>query len=602
MTSVGEVLKLSSIRETIKVEFLLLLEGLDLEGQATKVLFVSPHLLSTFDAIGALKEIFSKEHGVVGVFPFGSEDGFISAQHALFIVYPNVETLRLLVVNLLAYSQKYPKTLLHVFFVPRKPLMVEHVLENEFQVLRSLPGLTLKEFDLDLVPLDDDILSMEQPLAFKHLMVDGDITILQWIARMLLKLQTSRFGTISLIRGKGSRASKIVHMLSQMQNEVGSEFLNDLTPEIESLFILDRSLDYITPVLTQLTYEGLIDELYGLDCGYVTFPFSLGEGSKVESGQRFFLNNGDRMFREIRDKNFTNVGSALHNKSVWVKQSYDRRKEVQQLKELKEFMKGLPEMQEIHRLIGIHTTIAAEIGKKTQSIEFRKRISIEQSIIQQINDKEVLEYIEELINKCAPIAEVLRLISMFSVVNGGLKVKTYDFLKENLLLSYGIPQILAVLFSLERCGLITKYDSKNLNYSAIRKHFNLWNENLQEQQPNDIAYSYSGYAPLSIRLVETMITQPEMWNTTGDLMDLIPGEKSEIRNKIELTGGLPITMVFFIGGITHAEISALRFLQTKLANMGKPRHILVGSTNITNGTQIMNSLMPLSAETIEQFH
>jgi hypothetical protein len=33
---------------------------------------------------------------------------------------------------------------------------------------------------------------------------------------------------------------------------------------IESLIIIDREVDFITPLLTQLTYEGLIDEKYGI--------------------------------------------------------------------------------------------------------------------------------------------------------------------------------------------------------------------------------------------------------------------------------------------------------------------------------------------------
>lgn len=36
------------------------------------------------------------------------------------------------------------------------------------------------------------------------------------------------------------------------------------SPKIDSLIILDRRVDMITPFLTQLTYEGLVDELIGI--------------------------------------------------------------------------------------------------------------------------------------------------------------------------------------------------------------------------------------------------------------------------------------------------------------------------------------------------
>ncbi|RNF12638.1 putative vacuolar protein sorting-associated protein [Trypanosoma rangeli] len=596
MNSRSEFLRLGGIRETIKVELASLLDSLDSGSRSTKVLYIAPHLLSTFEAIGLSEELFSSNHGVIGVFPYEAEIAFVSTQHAVFILNPDMENIRSLVVNILSNSKTHARTLIHVFFVPRKPLMIGHALENEYKLMRAVPGLSLGEFDLDLIPLEDDFLSMQQPLALKHLIADGDIALLQWIARMILKLQTSRFGAISLIRGKGTRATKVIQILHRMQSEVGSEFLTDLTPEIGSLFILDRTLDLLTPLMTQLTYEGLIDEFYNIDAGYVNFPFNLGDGAKLELGQRVFLNHADKVYGEIRDKNFANVGLTLYNKSVWIKKSYERRKEVQQLKELKEFMKGLPEMQELHRLIGMHTAVATEIGKRTQSIEFRRRVTMEQSIIQQVNEREVVDYIEELINKNVPIADVLRLISLYSLVNGGLKSKTYDFFKENIMLSYGIPQGLAAFFALERSGLITKHDNKQPNFSTIRKQLKLWYDALQEQQPNDISYVYSGYASLLVRLLEFMISHPENWNTPSDATDFVAGEKLEIRNEVEPSGVTPTTMVFVIGGITYAEISALRYVQTKLADAGRARRILVASTHITNGKQMIGSLLPFFTE------
>ena len=35
-------------------------------------------------------------------------------------------------------------------------------------------------------------------------------------------------------------------------------------PQIDRLLIIDRSTDLITPMLTQLTYEGLIDEAFSI--------------------------------------------------------------------------------------------------------------------------------------------------------------------------------------------------------------------------------------------------------------------------------------------------------------------------------------------------
>ena len=48
-----------------------------------------------------------------------------------------------------------------------------------------------------------------------------------------------------------------------MRREMGGADAQ-VTPQIDELIIIDRSIDMITPLLTQLTYEGLIDELVGI--------------------------------------------------------------------------------------------------------------------------------------------------------------------------------------------------------------------------------------------------------------------------------------------------------------------------------------------------
>ena len=42
---------------------------------------------------------------------------------------------------------------------------------------------------------------------------------------------------------------------------------------IDSLILLDRSVDMVTPLSSQLTYEGLIDETYGIKYSNTPPPF-----------------------------------------------------------------------------------------------------------------------------------------------------------------------------------------------------------------------------------------------------------------------------------------------------------------------------------------
>jgi hypothetical protein len=52
-------------------------------------------------------------------------------------------------------------------------------------------------------------------------------------------------------------------MMVRMRREVSSDELNTM-PEIDSLILIDRDVDMVTPCCTQLTYEGLVDETFGI--------------------------------------------------------------------------------------------------------------------------------------------------------------------------------------------------------------------------------------------------------------------------------------------------------------------------------------------------
>lgn len=67
-------------------------------------------------------------------------------------------------------------------------------------------------------------------------------------------------GNIPNIYCKGEGAKMVYDILKLESGEINPE-----STEIESLMIFDRSLDLFTPMLTQLVYEGLVDEFFNID-------------------------------------------------------------------------------------------------------------------------------------------------------------------------------------------------------------------------------------------------------------------------------------------------------------------------------------------------
>jgi len=55
-------------------------------------------------------------------------------------------------------------------------------------------------------------------------------------------------------------ADLLTHQTTQRAS-IDQEGLLDISDTFDSLIVIDRRVDMITPLLTQLTYEGLIDEI-----------------------------------------------------------------------------------------------------------------------------------------------------------------------------------------------------------------------------------------------------------------------------------------------------------------------------------------------------
>lgn len=67
------------------------------------------------------------------------------------------------------------------------------------------------------------------------------------------------YGVIPKVTGKGAAASHVWKLLGRLDLEPRTY---PSTSQIDHLILLDRTVDLLTPLATQLTYEGLIDELF----------------------------------------------------------------------------------------------------------------------------------------------------------------------------------------------------------------------------------------------------------------------------------------------------------------------------------------------------
>ena len=110
-------------------------------------------------------------------------------------------------------------------------------------------------------------------------------------------------------------------MIQRMRKE-GSAHEKPLTPRIENLVLIDRRVDLITPLSTQLTYEGLIDELFGIKNNSATFPGRAFLSDEEQTQQEdvkpklTMLTSTDTIYNVVRDLNFNAIGPFLKRKVI----------------------------------------------------------------------------------------------------------------------------------------------------------------------------------------------------------------------------------------------------------------------------------------------
>ncbi|KAL3857445.1 hypothetical protein ACJMK2_012115 [Sinanodonta woodiana] len=545
-----------------------------------------------------------KEHDVEKMFPLRpSALPQTSVQNVIFVTRPKLDLMEQIAQNLLKEDQRggFRKEY-HIIFVPRKSLLCEKKLK-ESGVHGSLTNI--EEFNLALVPFDYDVLSMEMDTSFRECYVENDLTSMFYAAQSLMTLQ-SLYGIIPNIYGKGDCAKHVVEMMLRMRRELGGHE-PQITTQIDNLFIIDRNVDLLTPILTQLTYEGLIDETFGISNTSVKLPpekfisNSQKEGGPQEvptEPKMFILNSSNELYADLRDKNFSAVGSIVSKKAKIITKGFDERHAAKTVGEVKEFVTKLPHLQKERTSLAIHTSIAELIKEATDSDEFMDSLRCQQEFFKGEETDKVSPYIEDCIAKEEPLIKVLRLLCIQSYCNNGFKPKVLEYYKREIIQTYGFQHMIT-LMNLEKAGLLRPHSTRN--YNIIRKTLKLTVDDVNEMAPNDISYVYSGYAPLSVRLAQ-QLARPG-WRSITEVLNQLPGATIEEIQQIPVAlrrrrGSISsshssmadqkVTLVFFLGGVTFAEISALRFLAQQ--DDGGTDYV-IAATKLVNGNTLIDSLV-----------
>ncbi|KAG8192271.1 hypothetical protein JTE90_002098 [Oedothorax gibbosus] len=614
---------LSSVLKEISARKLIRLLN-SIEGE--KDLVIDKELICSLDKVANYAQL--KECKVAKVFKLlpGSSPG--NSKKCIYLIKPSVYYTQIVADHINEAKSANIDKQFWLINVPRKLHASQLILEKD-----GVYGyITQLVFDLGFLSIDNDVFSLEIPDFFEKFYLKGDYTEIHRASTGLLEfIRICR--SSPKIFGQGNCAKKVVELMNlisenvedldesfkQQLDKIMKDSVNDpfgLT-KISHLIVLDRDIDYVPLLLSQLTYEGMLDECFGINNGRVLFPKEVNGKEEVKVA----VNSNDVVYNAIRNDYFACVFEYLRGKAKELQSKSETSN--MSLGEIKNLVsKELKSIQMQHASLSIHIGACEVIMKKKTEEEFLKRLQIERDILEGLNLKEGLSYTHELILKHPPdvYTSPLRLMCLLSMSQEGVLPDDYYRLATDFRQTYGctnfpiickltnlnlyverklpaessnqsktskITEVAAVKASqiAEKVATAVAFP-KYSSFRAINKRFKLippeTEESVDMKNPKDMSYVYGGsYVPLIGRITEEIIVNDNL-KQIEDSMKLLPGEtikneKKEDKDTVSVLPSKKVIMVYVLGGITFAEIAALRFLAKTYGC-----RVIIATTNLTS--------------------
>lgn len=294
-----------------------------------------------------------RSHGVRSVRSLRLELDAAPEHRVVYLVRPTIAAMMLVAghVRNENMAEVTPRRF-YVFMVPRTTVLCTHVLEEA----GVLPHVRIGAYRLDAIALDTDVLSLELPDSLREVAVDGNPTALECVAQFLLRFE-QLYGTPREVRTFGTAARGVAERLARadlraerahssgggVAAAAGPRDFGGVLPrcgfsdaanararrDVDMLVIIDRLADLVTPMVTPLTYEGLIDEVMGgIHHGCARLPSAVvaddadetavgaaAVGVTDDDRVAYALDSRDALYAEVRDLNIEELGARLGDRA-----------------------------------------------------------------------------------------------------------------------------------------------------------------------------------------------------------------------------------------------------------------------------------------------
>ena len=549
-----------------------LLNILDNMPKEEKTLIIEKSCISKLNYITSLDPLIERKvrNNIVLLEP----KNFISPTPILiYMLSPSLESLKIIDNHFIENKTKE----FHLIFIPKISQECSNFIENS----KNKTFFNIHNLNIDMFSLDYDLISLEDHDAFHNIYVKQNYECLSALKRIIIKYETV-FGKIKYKYSKGPLAQKLNEILT---NEEKS-FDGNNESETFGCFIFDRSVDMITPLCSNFTYEALIDEYFDINFNSIKISPKILEKEVKQDTIKIDLSRNDKLYTMIKDYNFIKIRTFLPNRLKEHSSILEEgKKKTDDMRKIQQNLMKVKQIQEERASLSNHINIADYISKNQKSPLFKFYLNFEQSMLIGEVPEILNNFIEDEIGKKAEEYNLLRIICLESIINGGIRYKIYDEIKKDFLNVYGYKELF-LWHNLEKMDIL-KSEDNNYFYSYANNELKLIYEDIDVNNPNDSSYAYTGYCPIIVRLIEKAFK--EGWGTILETLKKIPGETdfpSDEYNMLADNNEKKYYLVVFIGGITYGELGAIRYLNKN----NKNKKIVVLTTSMINSKKIFNAL------------
>ncbi|KAI5968861.1 VPS33 [Candida margitis] len=449
------------------------------------------------------------------------------------------------------------------------------------------------------------------------------------------------------IYGKGNHSDLLIKTLLHAQIP---SYLNEhmTPPEIEfyedklhsntDLVVIERNLDIMPVLFSQLTYHGIIDDLFEIK--FETIVNLKGDVSKN-------LSNDELYNQDLKHLNFSAIGSRLNKMAKLIQQKFkdSGNSGDTNIDDMKNLVSNLGSLTLQQDLIKKHTVIGEAVLHKINN-EYEKFLTLQNDIFE-MDYKLQMSNLRSFINSNYQIEFIWPTILLIGYINDGIPSKDLEKISTDLQDNYGLNAAIAFekLVDLKLIRVIN--DSSNdfltslgltnqkkhhsigplheddsdvaitggkdvlkSNYTLVNKFWNLHpyedddlaetsttkqdSTNLVQQYPNPSFTLPGNTVPLTFRIIESLyfrdflkykpvnnVKSRPNWDNLG-LNTMLAGKSVDMNMDNVNDDKSRYLIIVFIGGITRSEMTCLKYLEERLKARGTPKEIIVISNGIIN--------------------